>query len=551
MSGPFESLIDQLAGGVDWPDERPCLAASWADPVGFGRALARFDAPRQRDLPDGPFDLFHGLVHRHAAGAGLALRSHDPRSGWHSLTYAELDLAARRRAARWSGQGLTAKSAVVLALPIGDEWLISLAAALYLGACLTILEPGPPARLGRRIARLAERAPCFVAAAPELALTPPARGLSLGESDRDALAPPSGSRAYAGDEAVACLCSPLLEPGPLPLTAGAAYRGALRDGLLAFSLRPGDLLAAPGFPLEQHQPALVFATLLAGATLVQVELAALTEDATLLSGLTLRGLGVSRAARDALRAPGSLSVQHWFRDPLEPLDLDAWLAFVKRHRLEDVRTSTVVIDASAGGVTLRLARPAGHVDTMIAPVAGRPWTLVEPSPLPEPPPARGPAGLLVLDAAHPPSIIVGRAGDDWLVAGTLGPRRAGRLYPAGEVTACLAALDFVEGASIVPLPGRLPLATDFALVVFTASDHPATLTATHTAAVLATITDQIGADHLPDRVLFFPLHARRRHDGAVDDAWCRDQLLSGALDRKQRSPLFAQLTRLRERVAHA
>ena len=58
---------------------------------------------------------------------------------------------------------------------------------------------------------------------------------------------------------------------------------------------------------------------------------------------------------------------------------------------------------------------------------------------------------------------------------------------------------------------------------------------------------QLGAEFLPDRFEFFPLHPRRR-EGQLDDAWCRAQYLSGALHRKTSDPLFQALTALRTHV---
>jgi hypothetical protein len=332
---------------------------------------------------------------------------------------------------------------------------------------------------------------------------------------------------------------------PAVLTAEAVWRGAVRDGLVTFALRPGDRLAAPGIDPARAHPALVFATLLRGATYLHVELAALASAPALFATEPLRALVLSTAAMAALLDPrtGVLWIEHWLRDPLERHDAVACQAFIKRHAIA-ARHSNVVLDPASGGAILHVARPTGQTDTGVMPVPGLAWALLDPVFDVPAPGAPGSVGRFAL-GKRPPAIVLARRGDTFYVAGTTTPRRAGSVVPP-EVVAAASAAPSARGASIVPVAGRDAIERDLVLVVFTGAGDSGGSTQTSGDALGAQIAAEVGAGWIPDQIVQVPYHPRRTAAGAVDDTWCREQYLAGTLLAKARLPLFGHLTALRD-----
>ncbi|MCY1022811.1 long-chain fatty acid--CoA ligase [Pyxidicoccus sp. MSG2] len=552
---PFDlrDILRQL--DADLPDWRQ---QSWTDSDGFAMALAAHHAsrgaPAPKSRPGQHHDFFHDLVTRHADSGGVALRAWDPLRGWQTLGYRELQDRASRRAAEWASQGVKPGAKLCLLYGVGPELLVSLMAALKLGTCVSLLPPVGTHFLSRRLSKLA---PAHVAAESHQA--PLLKGFEplLLRSRGDA-APAFTSHTYRPDEPVALLFSPLVDPTdtPVPLSAEAAWRGALCDGVLTFGLGPGDHLAAPGFHFLQHQPALLLATLLRGATFLHLEPADVERAPGLLTEHPLRALGVSPALRDALlraRSGPLRNVAHWFRSADEPLDWQAWRDWVRQCDLVAVPCSNVLVDASAGGAVLTSGRRVADLHTGIAPAPGRAWALRDLNMSGQE--AAGDVGVFTLlpDKKRPPGyVVLTRGRGTFLFAGTRDARREGRVYPAAEVAAALADLTFCAGASVSIVPtGGTPGHHRHVLLVFTgaeAADVFEREAGPRRQEIRRRLELRLGAEHLPDRTELFPMYPRRTKDGRVDDAWCRSQYLTGALHRKSSDPMFQALTALRGRV---
>lgn len=556
---PFDisSILAQLntgqLQGVGLPD---WLQESWSDPEGFAAALASSSAiPGRGALPlkSRPglhYDLFHDLLVRHASSHHAALRAYDPRQGWQTLSYHALHDQASRRATEWVRQGVKPGAKICLMYEPGSELLISLMAALGVGACISLLPPQGKAFIARRLAALK---PHHLAAEPHQ--------LPLLEGFEKALlrsrgdAPPLfTSHTYKPDEPVALLFSPLADPPhvPLPLSAAQAWQGALRDGLLLWGLAPEGHLAAPGMSPLQYLPALLFSALICGAAFVHLELAHLERDPSLLLAHPLHTLGVSPALRNLLmRArPRPLgNVSSWFRCPEQPLDWEAWSYWVRQCGLASIPHFNALVDAAAGGAVLFSLRHKGEIHADVLPAPGHRWELRALNLSGQV--ALGDVGLFTLlpDEERPPGhVILSRLRGRFLYTGARDARREGRVYPAAEVTAALEELPFVSGAAVTPIPTGGTLGHHlFHLLVFTGSEPLETTqreAANRRQQLRRRIELQLGAEHLPDHVEFFPLHPRRQK-GIVDEAWCRTQYLTGMLHLKAREPMFQALTTLR------
>lgn len=565
---PFDvrKIVEQLEAGAAPDAGMPSwLPESWSDPDGFTAALADAHAGRGTPLKSRTgqhYDFYQDIVVRHATTDRIALRTYDKTRGWQALSYRQLHEQAGRRATVWAQQGVKPGAKVCLFYPPGPELLVSLAAALGLGACVSFLPPTGRAFIKRRLAKLG---PDHIAAEPHqvLLLEGFEKQLLLG---RDQGAPIFASHTYKPAEPVGLLFSPLSETPdtPVPLTAGDAWRGALVDGLLTFGLGPGDALAAPGFHPLQHLPALLFATLLRGATFIHLEPADVEARPALLNEHPLRALGVTPATRDVLlRTRTTLKgVGHWFRNPEEPLDWQSWRDWLKQGGLASVPFSNVLVDATAGGTVLCSQRrvveitPAdtvlplqrrGDVHMEVAPAPGLAWALKDANQSGQD--AVGDVGLftpLPDKKRFPAYVVLSRIRSQYHYGGTRDARREGRVYLVGEVTETLEGHPGLRGASVLSVPaGGTAVQHRFVLLAFTGAPTPEAPVSQ--ADLRRRVELQLGAEHLPDRMEFFPLYPHRKKE-KTDAAWCQSQFVTGALYRKSQHPMFQALTALRGQV---
>ncbi|CAM3112328.1 long-chain fatty acid--CoA ligase [Corallococcus sp. ZKHCc1 1396] len=555
---PFDvkDILRQLDAGFSHEGGAPpWWQESWEDPEGFANALAEAHAgrgvPPPKSRPGQQYDFFHDLVVRHVALERPAFRTHARIQGWQNLGYRALHDQASRRASEWAEQGVEPGMKVCLVYGVGQELLVSLMATLQLGGCFTLLPPLGPRAMAARLEALA---PDFIAAEPHQ--LPILRGHEkLLLQSRGGGSPGFSSHTYKPGDVVGLIFSPLVDPPhtPVPLTAGDAWKGALGDGLLTFGLAPGEVLAAPDFPVLQHLPALLFATLLRGATYLHLDMADLEQNPAPLLEQPLRSLGVTPRLRDLLlkhRTGAMRNVLHWFRNPEEPYDAQAWRAWVKQCGLQAVPSSNVLIDAAAGGAVLVSSRgvndPQADVHTDVFPVPGRAWTLKDPNQSGQGAPTDVGVFTLLPDKGRPPGhVLLARIRSRYHYGGTRGFRHDGRAYPVKEVTAALEGVSFLVGTSVVPVStGGLASHARFVLLAFTGHE-PAPPEGEQE--IRRRIEMLLGGDFLPDRIAFFPLFPHRKK-GAVDDAWCASQFFTGALHRKSTDPMFQALTALRGRL---
>jgi acyl-CoA synthetase (AMP-forming)/AMP-acid ligase II len=545
---------EALPGASDW------LSASWHKPAQFWRELtqyhARLSSPAPKSHPSEGFDFYYDLVLRHRPELA-ALRSYTRQGGWRTLTYGELDARSTALAHEWTARGLAAGAGVCLVLPVGEELMVALMTALRLGLVISYLPPQGAAFIARRIEALKPEQ--IVTSRVYLSLVGNAKTLLLA----DGFAAPSAARrllyTYAPDATVGQLFSEHVDPPhrPLPLRAEELYLGALRDGLLMLGLRPGDLFAAAGLPPLQHQPSLLLSVLMCGATYVHVDPEALALEPSLLANLPLRSVGLSAAERDRLlrsHVAGTRGWGHWFRNPEEAMDWDAWRRFIRQLKLEGVATSNLLVDAAAGGSVLFSQRRRGQVHAEVLPAAGRPWSLRSLGGAGDgtsdgdvgAPAALGDFGLLAGRAPdRPPYVILVRSGSEFLYGGTRTPRSGGRVYPTREVIAAVANTPAIAGATIIlDRASRLGQPVRV-LVAFTGAQR---LGKPYARALTDKIAQALGPELVPEHIQLVPLYPRLRN-GQIDQRWCEGEHAMGMLHRKPRQPVYQLLTLLRHAVA--
>lgn len=562
MSFSIDEISAQLGGlrapapGSAPPPCPPWLIESWEAPRRFFAALCEHAAARSETALKSRYgegyDPYYDFIERCARQTPdrAALRYLDGEHGLRALSFGELHAQASALATDWIARKVGPESVVTIVMPLGPALCVALGTALRLGATACVVLPAGPAFVQNRLRGLKPThvvtvrdclALCAGSTPPPLVLGEPASGIEPWER----------SHTYAPKAPALAVVSPLRDPPRrgLPLSGEALYCHALRDGHLLLGLRPGDVLCAPGVPLQQHLPALLLAAWACGASYLHITVRDVTDSPRLLERVAPRALLVTTALRDALRSgpvllPRTLSL--WLRNPEEPFDYFAWQEFIRAQNLGAIAHGNLVVDAAAGGALMFSPRRPGAVHPEVWPAPGCDFTLLQPGTKEQ----RGlGAGVLFAakppgDKVHPGHILLNRAPGGFQYGGTLTPRRAGRAFPADEVCALLEPVPGLCASAVVPLPPpAVGETTRFALVLFTGGPVPSGLVDE----VLARLRVQLGEDALPDQVLPFPLLPRWK-GGAVDTAWVQDQLLRGVLVQKAREPAFQILTALRRAV---
>jgi hypothetical protein len=304
----------------------------------------------------------------------------------------------------------------------------------------------------------------------------------------------------------------------------------------------------PGFPLEQYQPAVLLATLLAGARFVDLPMHLLRRTPTALLQPFITTLGVSCELRDLLRryptgAPAAL--RDWWKGVDEPLDWAAWQDFSEKNALRGRPVSNLLVDAASGGALLISARRPGSINALVLPSPGVPFAL---SDVASGATALGASGVFHAgaepDLENPGWFLLVRRGSEYLYGSTVTPRRAGRVFAEAEVVECVTRMPGVDGACVVPVATGDPGAVwVFVLVVF-AGDRDEREFESLRRDLDGALRRRLGVDFVPDHFHITPLFARYLDD-KLDLDWCCREYSSGLLMRKSGTRAFQQLTALR------
>jgi hypothetical protein len=545
----------------------PWLQESWEKPRPFWDGLLAYSsawlpAPVKSSVHE-HYDFYHDLVTRNVRGDRPAFRWFEKGEGWQVFSFAELHFLASQRAREWVLLGIEPGETLCIILPLGPEYMIALLAALKLGAVITVLPPGGDRFMNARLEALAPDRivtdEVYEPLIPAFAESFVPRETQGGSAAAAAAAEREGSYVYASGSPVANLFSPLAPDSktPIALNADEAYLWALRDGMIAYSLRPGDQLAAPGFHALQYQPSLILATLLAGATYVHIELADVKEDPKRLAAFPIKSVGVTPELRDVLAGSGLSFAKlwtHWWRGLSEDAELERWHEFMAAVGLDSVPASALLVEASAGGCRIFSAKRRhrrGGVSQYVLPSAGVEWSLAQLNESGAP--ALGGMGFFTprnRGEETPPlgTNIMARRLDEWLLIGVATPHRGGRVYPSAEVLDAIAENEFVEDAAIIPVKtGASSRPFAFVLLVFVGFERTEELAAEKDdwrVALEKSIVRHQGAEHLPDKIELYPYSARKV-EGELDLDWVTTEYGLGNLYRRSRDDTYRLLQEVR------
>jgi hypothetical protein len=565
MSGSLNiSMIEQqlCLERLESPGVLSWLEKSYRNPLPFWQALKETHdgilSWPGKSIPFANYDFYHDIVVRNQRNTAPAFCWHDRLTGWQKISYSQLGSLVKRKESVWLSAGVQPGKKVCIVLPLELKYLVYLLTALKIGATVSTLPPQGNLFLRNRLEALS---PEFVATDEMyLSMLTPWRENIIPEETMEGGAETDSeySHTYPTGEIVSLCFDPSSEIPHVPreLTSDAAYLCPLRDGLIALGIRPGDVLAAPGFHFLESQPALLLACLLNGGTYLNLEAEDVSDNPELLTEQPIRVLGVSRRLRDILlQKPVKLEkpLYYWFRNPAESLDIDQWQSFIEALELEKVYSGNVKIQSALGGCSLFSTKRQGQANVQVLPSPGVQFGLADPA---------GGESEAVADYGLFSAVALGsgngektttasilvKSRREYLYVGSGVSRRGGRTYPQAEVLAVIQNLPEFSLSSVVEVPsfeaGSDPV---FVLLVFIGGKRGVD-EAGLIQSIFKAIEREMGKEFLPDRIHFFPLFPRGVAEGELDHHWCREQYLTGGLFRKSREEIYRTLAQLREYV---
>ncbi|MEE2789292.1 MAG: hypothetical protein VX589_18285 [Myxococcota bacterium] len=543
------------------PDhEQPCpdwLTSSYWEPREFWAWLrARHMEQNERytkSVLGTRYCFFSDMFNRNMDQNSPAFQWCDYAGEIRAISYRDLSLAASARAAAWTREGLSRGQVLAIVDTMGRECIISIAAALKIGAVFSWLTPEAEWLARRRLRALEAD---WIACAPQYsAMAEEIDGgrLSMGEvSVEDSLAQDAFSADYLSGSPVA-LHFNVSDGGyrtPTPLVSDDAYMAALRDGVVALGLRRGATYAALGFDEQRIFPALLFAGWLTGATYVHVSPDALLKYPQLLSKLNLETLLISEAARDVLtQAEINLEgqVRKIVRDLATGPDLTAWIRFASVCQTGNIWMGNQLWNAARGGTSLFSQYYLGRVHADVWPSAGQPFELLEPVTTQL---AAGRHGLLAPvplfadaeDEGQVTPILIAGKPTGYVFADLFIEGRGPYWIPADDMVTIVGTLHGCLGLLFAMTPGvREDGRASLDCVVFhTETAIPQEIERT----IRARVEFALGGPYVPDRVVFYQF-TPPFENGRIDESWCRSRHQTGLLNRRKGHPVFDTISTMR------
>ncbi len=538
----------------------PWLVESWKDGKPLGQLLAsahhKAQPPTKSQMAHG-IDFYYDTIARHAAQARdrPALRYFDAQRGFLTLTYGDLHAQVNRLVERWQKRGVAPGKIVCILGDIGPQWLLSLLCALRLGASVSLL---PTMGIEFTLPRIATLKPDHIACEPvqtallrsrldkelakNLLIEEPLSGLHH-----------SGSHTYPPSDPALLLYSAVRPLGkPVAVSAETLLGGLLRDALI-LGIRPADTLAYPFCSLLQYQPTLLLTTLLAGATYVHIPPDELVRNPRVLGQTPVKVLGVTEQLRDLLSKcpPGMMAeTKLWLRNPEEPQQFAAWDRFLRLAPFSTIPHLNWVVDAAAGGSVLFSERTQKRIHGGVLPAPAVPFELKLTTP--SGPKSLSGAGVFSPITQTPGYMLLGKTMDAYLYAGTLDPRRSGRIFANADVITIAKQSPQVEEAAVVSVPStEQPGRWVFVLLLFCGGLPALEFKAGQTGGLREDIQKRLrtglGMDHVPDEILVLPISLRRNEGpaGPVNPDWIQSQFSAGLLQQKAELAPYRTLSALR------
>ncbi len=552
----IESFLKAWGSGsnLDYRYElRTWMQSSYSDPVTFWEEFFPYSHKEMEGLSETilfeRYDFYSDCILRHLGKGLIALKVIDSNGVAKSWSYDEIHKLVQIQVPHWKERyDLKAGQSILLVFSYGIHFLIALLSALYLGLTICIF-PLKDRYVGEELLQKAKELfkPDIIAIESSSEEIFSQEFLPIDLTLKPTQVLEEKPHIYPALEPLQIhLELHSLEPKePVVIEAMRSYLMPLRDGLLAFHLKPAYLWARPLFSMHLEEPTATLAALLKGASLLHIADDYLINHPKALEDHEVHVLGISLPLFELwLKTPGAPKSKFWYHSPLFGNDRN-FKAFAEMNRLSKIPRGQILIDKKKGSVILFSQPKVIDAPTYMHPSLGSPWKLLKIGDTKAP--ATEGFGLFCIEPAEP-SLILAQAGDEWCPTSSLFPLKEGVPYPTFLIEEVVKTLDFVHSCLIVAErdPQHL-LQQQMALLIFVSPKELPFLqqkTKEWSEEIRSLIKTKVGEGFIPDKSLFFALYPKLKK-GTIDRVWTENQYLSGALFHKQKSAPYRNLNLLR------
>jgi len=510
------------------------------------------------------YNFYHDIILRHQYNAFPAILWYDSISGFMEISYKELGNLAAAKAHAWVFHGVKAGESICIIRSMGIELAVDLMAALKIGCTVSFLLPQGKSFLKKRLDVL--KPEHIVIDKKHLLLVSAWSEIILPENLQEETTDFDHERffAYPSKQAVfRCFdpCGSAVEQEPIDITSDSAYLCAMRDGMIALGLGPGQIYGAPGFHVMETMPGLLLAGLLCGATYLHLLPEQIAEKPEIVNQQAIKAFGVSKKVRNIL-LESMMDTENlwecWFRNPAESVDMEQWQMFIRKLKLEKSYAFNLKWSSGTGGCSLFSMRRKGMAHSNVLPLPGSSWALGDLGGGDFEPP--GDVGIYHLappgvheDEKKTTSCIIAKKGQEWIFAGITTRNREGRSFPVDEILEILKNLgkrhSFFCSFADVPL---IDIAKGHLIVLLVFTEQEVGLQKKLLSDKIGTvIAEEMGDDFQPDKIEFFPFYPRLISNTEVDHVWCNSQYLAGVLFRRSRGEIFSLISQLKGCILRA
>lgn len=545
-----ESLVVQ---GFDPAEKLRWLEKSYQMPRAFFKALfsiyGKTHGYSAKTLPFKQYDFYYDIFEKQNNLETPAYVYYDSNVDRHEVTYGELQALVDINVKQWLLKGAVRGKIICIVRSLSLEYVVSVLSALKIGLIFSFLSPSRPYLIQKQIQALN---PDYISTGKAwYGIVKAFHGIII-----ESMLPASKalrddvlkrSCALSSGETVATLFDYTTEQlfEPVDISCDELYLNALRDGLIALDLRPGDVLAAPGYRFSDTQPAMMLSSLLTGATFLDIkpEICQRLPEVLLTEGITI--LGVTPGLRDLIQKKQldvMTSCRFWFRSPALSTAYNEWHLFIKKTEIDHVLTGVLKWSSQAGGVLFFSRKRKGLSIDNVLPSAGLSWNLVpatqDGDQLSED------TGLLAISCHGREKItpwFVMKNMYEWLLLGSRFIEKKGKFYPFDLVHQFIQSTGICRYFFMTQRPSPVNADPCIHLIIFTGFDMEVK-GADISDKICRRITLSMGREYCPDTIECFAMLPRLHPDGSMDDAWCRAQYADNRLTHKSRNGIFMGLS---------
>ncbi|MDX8431344.1 MAG: hypothetical protein SNF33_06040 [Candidatus Algichlamydia australiensis] len=486
------------------------------------------------------YDFYQSAVLQHLGKNATALSIMNANGVYEEWSYEKLHLAVNYQVNRWRALGLSTGQCVAIVAPVSPHYFVAYLTALRLGLSIAYFPLNDPF-LSKAVIlqKLMELKPFAVITSEEDFPKDPSYEtielLELPESKNNYTptstnySPETTTQIFIGTYSKTFLTL-------TPLSAKNLYFAVLRDAVALLGLVPGSTLAYPLGSSLYHPN--ILNTLFLGARFLHVDSGFLKKNPQCMAKEKVHVFGLSKAAMTLWEeTPGvpSSSLKLIYKSPFDQRCF-TFKAFAVVNKIEKVSSANLLIDNSAGGVTLFSKLSLDFPELFMLPNIGLSWELSDLKKK-EKKSLRN-FGSFSVSGMMTPLLLV-KNDQGYILSDSQVPSRDGKPFPVEKIESAISSIPVIESASLFhAVKGGTIANRVYVLLVFTYERGPSLEEAIHN-----TILDQVGEAYLPDYIEYYPLHPKTQA-GQVDKNWCKEQYATGLLDKKSNIEIYKKLSQL-------